>query len=99
MPASFWMSYLVRLAIVAASLIALYFAARKLRQTRFFSRDDRALSLLESIMLSPHAALHLVRVGSRYFLLGSATGAVSALAELTGADTDYPERSRRPSEI
>jgi flagellar biogenesis protein FliO len=94
MPESFWTGYLVRLAVVALVLIALYFTARKLRQTRLFGGRGRCLSLLESIILSQHAALHVVRVGARYFLIGSATGTVTALAEIARGDAVYPERCR-----
>ncbi|HZV77871.1 MAG TPA: flagellar biosynthetic protein FliO [Candidatus Babeliales bacterium] len=86
MPWSFWAGYLEKLALVAFMLAATYFAARKLRDTRLFARGGRCLVVLESAMLSPHCALHLVRAGSRYFLVGSAAGALSALAELTPAD-------------
>lgn len=79
---TFWASYLERLAIVALVLGALYVIARKLRQTRLFARPGRRLSLLESMMLSQHAALYVVRVGTRYFLIGSGTGGVTKLTEL-----------------
>jgi flagellar biogenesis protein FliO len=89
MPASFWAGYLERLALVALVLVALYLAGRRLRQTRFFARTGRTLNVLESIMLSQHAALHVVRVGARYFLIGSAAGGVSALAELGESEIGY----------
>lgn len=79
---SLWVNYLEKLAIVAFVLAALYFAARRLGQMRLFARSGRCLRLLESMMLSQHAALYVVKVGSRYFLLGSAAGGVWALAEL-----------------
>ncbi len=97
MPLSFWVSYLVRLAVVALVLIALYFTARRLRQTRLFARSGCSLGLLESMMLSQHAALHVVRVGTRYFLIGTATGAVTALAEIEEAEVGVTRGAYRPA--
>jgi flagellar biogenesis protein FliO len=82
MPAGFWAAYAERLAIVAVVLAALYAAARTLRRLRLFARPNRWLNVVDSAMLSQHAALHVVRVGTRYFLSGSATGSVTRLAEL-----------------
>ena len=86
MPWSFWAGYLEKLGVIALVLLALYVVAGRLRQTRYFARSGRALTLLESMMLSQHAALHVVRVGSRYFLIGSAAGGVCALTELAESD-------------
>lgn len=86
MPWSFWAGYLEKLGIVALLLLALYVVASRLRQTRLFARSGRSLTLLESMMLSQHAALYIVRVGSRYFLIGSAAGGICALAELAESD-------------
>jgi flagellar protein FliO/FliZ len=88
-----WVEYLEKLAIVAFVLGALYFAARRLGGTRLFARSGRCLRLLESMMLSQHAALYIVKVGSRYFLLGSAAGGVRALAELAEAELSAPRES------
>ncbi len=83
---SFWAAYLEKLAIVALVLAALYVAAHRLRQTRLFARPGRCVRLLESMALSQQTALYVVKVGSRYFLIGSATGGIWALAELTEAE-------------
>jgi len=88
MPLSFWAGYFEKLAIVALSLTALYLLARKLRHAQFHSRDGRSVSLLETTMLSQHAALHVVRAGSRHFLIGSSAGGVSRIAELSSAQVD-----------
>jgi len=85
MPASFWVSYVAKLAIVALALAVLYVLARKLRQARFLGDGGRCVRVVESTALSQHAALHVVRVGGRYFLIGSATG-VDVLAELRSSD-------------
>jgi len=79
----FWATYFERLAIVALVLVAVYFLGRKLRETRFFARAGRRLRVIESAMLSPHATLHIVQVGCRYFLIGSGSAGPTRLADVT----------------
>jgi flagellar biogenesis protein FliO len=85
----FWTAYVARLAILALVLVVLYVVARKLQSAKLFIRSGRRLQLLESAMLSQHAALHLVRAGKRYFLIGSAAGGVTRLAELVDPADSY----------
>jgi flagellar biosynthetic protein FliO len=92
-PPSFWPFYVEKLAIVALVLAALYWGARRLRQTRLFPPSGRSLNVLESTMLSEHAALHVVSVGSRYFLIGSAAGGVTRLAELASFDSGQDDKA------
>jgi flagellar biogenesis protein FliO len=92
MPWSFWAGYLEKFAVLGLALAALYFIAYGLRQTRLFARSGRCLTLLESIALSQHAALHVVRVGSRYFLIGSAAGGVRSIAELAEGEVGVVAR-------
>jgi flagellar biogenesis protein FliO len=86
MPVAFWGAYAVRLAILAVVLCALYVLARRLRDTKLFARHGRRVDVLESTMLSQHAALHLVRVDARYFLIGTAAAGVTRIAELPPPD-------------
>jgi flagellar biogenesis protein FliO len=85
MPWSFWAGYIAKLALVALAFAVVYVLARWVRRTRFFERTDRLVNVVESTALSQHAALYLVRAGSRYFLIG--TG-VCMLAEVTGAQEE-----------
>lgn len=84
----FWAGYVVKLAITAAILAALYAVARVVRGVHPLSRGARCLQVVATAPLSPHAALHLVRVGTRHFLLGSGGGAISSLAELDPRDVE-----------
>jgi flagellar biogenesis protein FliO len=88
MPWSFWAGYLEKLALVALLLGAMYAVARALRQTRFFGRASRSATLIEALALSQHAAIYIVRVGSRYFLLGGTASTVSPLTELAETDAE-----------
>lgn len=82
MAPTFWANYFERVAIVGIVLLAVYFLARKLRETRLFLRAGRRLNVVESTMLSPHAALHLVRVDRRHFLIGSGSAGVTKIGEI-----------------
>lgn len=86
MAPAFWATYFERLAVVALVLAALYFLARRLRETRFFSRGGRRLRVVETAMLSPHAALHIVQIGQRYFLIGSGSAGATQLTEIRECD-------------
>lgn len=81
MPATFWIAYVEKLLIAGIALGVLYLLARLVRQSRFLGRPGR-ITLIESAALAPHAALHLVRVDGRCFLVGSAEQ-VGLLAELS----------------
>lgn len=85
MPPGFWIGYAERLAVVGVLLAGLYVAARALRRSRFFGRETGSLAVLETTALSPHAWLHLVRAGTRRFIVGS--GAVTFLTEVAAADS------------
>jgi flagellar protein FliO/FliZ len=90
---AFWAGYVEKLAIVAFILVALYVLARRLGESRLFARPGRCVRLVESLVLSQHAALHVVRAGSRYFLIGSAAGGVTTLAELARSEAERNDRN------
>ncbi|MBV9027799.1 MAG: flagellar biosynthetic protein FliO [Candidatus Eremiobacteraeota bacterium] len=72
---------------MAAILLLLYVLARKLRKVRFLNGGpSRLLQVVESRMLSQHAAIHVVRAGHRYFLVGTTSGAVVTLGEVDPGD-------------
>ena len=86
MAGSFWAVYALKLAIVALALWALYLLGRKLRQMRFFASAGRCVSIVETTILSPHAAISVLRAGRRYFLVAAGTAGIVKLAELAAAD-------------
>ncbi|MFZ1017755.1 MAG: flagellar biosynthetic protein FliO [Candidatus Cybelea sp.] len=92
MPAAFWAAYAIKLAVVAAVLAALYALARFLRRSAVFLRGPRRrVDVIESTLLGPNAALHVIRVGERYLLLGS--GGLKKLAELDPGELEAIPRS------
>lgn len=91
MPWSFWEAYAVKLLILGLMLAALYALARRLKAVRFFARGaDRYVTVIESTMLSPHAAVHLLRVGRRYLLIGGGSAGLIKLAELSDGELEVP---------
>ncbi len=83
MSSSFWLNYVFALLVVALMLGGLYAIVRGLARGRILASADRRLvTVLESTMLSQHAALHVVKVGTKYYLIGGGQGHVSSLAEL-----------------
>jgi flagellar biogenesis protein FliO len=79
---AYWAMYFERLTIVALILIALYVLGRKMRELRIFASTSRRLRVVESVALSPNAALHIVQADRRYFLIGSGNGGVTRVAVL-----------------
>lgn len=82
----FWAAYGLRLAAAALVLAAVYATARALRGLRLRGSAKGCVAVVETTMLSPQATLHLLRVGERYLLVGSASGGISLLAELEPAE-------------
>ena len=95
MPWSFWAGYLLKLGVAGALLAALYAVARVLRRMRFFARPaNRKIRVIETAVLSQHAAIYLLRVGQRCFLVGTAGADIATLAELAPAELQLPETRR-----
>jgi len=67
---------------------------KRKRLTRIGS--NRLVTVLESTMLSPQVALHVVKIASRCWLVGSSTTMVSAITELPTNEIDaWLEEQRR----
>ncbi len=90
MTSGFWFNYFVALLVVALMLGGLYVVVRGFARGRVIaSADRRLISVLESTMLSQHGSLHVVKVGSRYLLVGGGQHASpSTLAELPADEID-----------
>lgn len=86
---SFWTQYALALAVVGLMLVGVYVIMQGLRRGRVFgSAGRRLITVLESTMLSQHTAVHVVKAGSRYLLIGASNGAVVTLAELPTEEVD-----------
>jgi flagellar biogenesis protein FliO len=81
---SFWQGYALKLALIALLLAGLFALTRLLRGARFFDGGgSRLVTVVESVMLSPHLWVHVVKVGTRYLCVGGGEGAIAMLTELT----------------
>lgn len=66
-----------------------YAVARAFIKARVFVRGNRRLvTVLESTMLSQHSALHVVKIGTRYLLVGGSEASISALAEFSAQEME-----------
>lgn len=89
MSAGFWFNYLFALVIVALMLVGLTIVARGLSRGRLLASANRRLvTVLESTPLAQHSAVHVVKVGARYWLVGGSQGSVSTLAELPAEEIE-----------
>lgn len=89
MSGNFWVNYILALVVVALMLGGLYALVRGLARGRLLASANRRLvTVLESTALAQHTAVHVVKVGKNYFLLGAGNGHVSTLGELSGEDVE-----------
>lgn len=89
MPAGFWEGYIAKLLVVALMLTTLYVIGARLRRPGIFGRNAaRFIHVIETTMLSQHAALYVIRAGTRYFVIGAGTGGIARLAELAPGELE-----------
>ncbi|MBV8637067.1 MAG: flagellar biosynthetic protein FliO [Candidatus Eremiobacteraeota bacterium] len=89
MSGSFWVNYILALVVVALMLGGLYALVRGLARGRVLASANRRLvTVLESTALAQHTAVHVVKVGNQYYLLGAGNGHVTTLGELTPDDVE-----------
>lgn len=83
MTSSFWLSYVLALVVVALLLGGLYLVVRGLARGRILTSASRRLvTVLESTPLAQHSALHVIKVGTHYYLIGGGQGHVTSIVEL-----------------
>ena len=89
MSGNFWVNYVLALVVVALMLGGLYALVRGLARGRVLASANRRLvTVLESTALAQHTAVHVVKVGNQYYLLGAGNGHVTTLGELGAADVE-----------
>jgi flagellar biogenesis protein FliO len=95
---NFWAAYALKLALIALLLAGLYALGRLLRRARLIDgAGSRVVTVVESVMLSPHLWVHVVKVGTRYLCVGGGEGAIATLAELTPEEMASRRGSATPS--
>lgn len=89
MTSSFWAGYLLKLAAVALVLGGIYAVGRFVSRLRIGAASDRRyVCILETTVLSPQVAVHVMRVGAGYLLIGGGSVGITALAELVPDDVE-----------
>jgi flagellar biogenesis protein FliO len=75
--------YLWVLAVVGLLLLGLTYAVRALNRGRLVAGSQRRLvSVVESVAVSQHSAVHVIKVGDRYYLIGGGSAGVSHIADV-----------------
>jgi flagellar biogenesis protein FliO len=96
MTSSFWLSYVFALLVVALLLGGLYLVVRGFARGRILNQANRRLvTVLESTPLSQHSALHVIKVGPRYYLIGGGQGHVTSIVELPPDEVESWLESQR----
>ena len=90
MSPGFWLQYAFALLVVALMLGGLYAVARGLARGRVLASSDRRLvAVLESTVLSQHSAVHVIKAGTKYLLVGATNnGGVTTLGELPADEVE-----------
>lgn len=87
--------YAAALLAVAFVLTALYYAMRVMRRGSLFGDDRRLVWVVESTPLQNNGALHVVRVGGAFYLVGANAGGISTLAELPALTMEEALKNRK----
>lgn len=92
----FILQYVLALLVVALMLFGLYTVVRALGRGRLVASSDRRLvTVVESTFIAQNTALHVVKVGERYYLIGGGSGHVNTLAEVPPEQVDPWMREQR----
>lgn len=78
------------LALIAGSAVAL----RKFTGKQSLRRTRARIEVVETVRISPRQALHVVRAGSRYLLVGATDQALSLITDL---GSDYQAEALQPA--
>ena len=75
---------LILLAVIAV-IYAVFYFLKKAGGGKF--QDDELIRLLSSRSLTQNASVHLIEVGSKYYLVGCGDGSVSHIADIDDKET------------
>ena len=83
-------------ALVAVLLVGMTYVARAIQRGRVVvGSGKRLVTTVESAILAPNVAVHVVKVGGNYYLVGGGTAGVALLAELAPDDVEPYIESQR----
>jgi flagellar biogenesis protein FliO len=76
-------------ALVGLLLFGIVYLGRIFQRGRMVAgRGSRLVTTIESTALAQNVAVHVVRVGEKYFLVGGGSAGVALLAELPAAEIE-----------
>jgi len=76
-------------ALIALLLVVMMYVGRSIQRGRVVGTlGARLVSTIETTALAQNVAVHVVRVGNRYFLLGGGNAGVALLSELPAEDVE-----------
>jgi flagellar biogenesis protein FliO len=85
----FWERYVLALVVLGLLLLGLSVIARALARGRVVASASRRLvTVIESTVVGPGTALHVVKAARRYFIVGGGSGHLAMLAELPADDVE-----------
>lgn len=91
-----WLRAISAFALVALLLYALFWATRFISAGRLLALGrSRLVVVVESTVLSQNSSVHVVRIGRRYYLVGSGSGHVSLISELAPEEVEPFVESQR----
>ncbi len=84
-----WTQYIFALIVVAVVLLLFAAFVKALGRGRIvLSTERRLVTVLESTQLGAHGALHVIKVGVRYFLVASAASGTRQIAEIPADEVE-----------
>jgi flagellar biogenesis protein FliO len=81
------------LLVVALGAVAIYISRKVL--PRITNLPGKEIHIIETVHLGPRKALHLLRIGSRWLLVGSTNENITKLADVTDALADLSTQEIR----
>jgi flagellar biogenesis protein FliO len=82
-------------ALIALILVAMMYVGRAVQRGRVISGGRRLVSTIESTALAQNVAVHVLRVGDKYFLVGGGSAGVALLSELPASEIEPFIESQR----
>ena len=74
---------ILALAIIALLLVGMTYLVRLLNRGRIVAASgSRLVTIVESAAVSQHSAVHVVKVGDRYYLVGGGSAGVTHIADV-----------------
>lgn len=90
-------TYFLSLIFIGLLLLGFYVIMKALSRGRLFAGVDRRLvSVVDSTVLAQNTALHIVKIGAKYYAVGGGSGHLSMLCEVPPEEvTQWLESQRK----